>query len=131
MNDFFSGIYEKLYYSSPFSDDVYQEGIYGPLGLMGIIGALLMMAIFYYIINRPSFSRWYHWLIILGIHFALQFGICILQTKPKFSELNIQYSSEYWSFAFVHAILSTFGYILFSFMFRWWSKNCKQTPIPN
>jgi hypothetical protein len=131
MNEFFAGIYEKFFYSSPFSDDVYQEGIYGPLGIIAFVGALVMMAIFYYIINRPSFSRWYHWLIILGIHFAMQYGICILQTKPKFSELKLEYGSEYWTFAFMHAFFATLLFIGFSFLFRWWSKNCKRTPIPN
>lgn len=131
MNSFFSSLYEKFYFTSPFCDDIYQYGLYGILGTIALIGALVMMTVFYYIINRPSFSRWYHWLIVLGIHFVLQFGICFLETKSKFTKSDLEYHEEYWTFGFMHAVFATILYIIFSFLFRWGSKNCKRTPIPN
>jgi hypothetical protein len=131
MNDFFARIYEMFYYSEAFSADMFQESLYGPLGIIALVGGLVMMALFYYIINRPSFSKWYHWLIILGIHFAIQYAIGVGMVKPKFNALSYEYSSEYWTFALMHALLATLAYIACSFLFRWWSKNCKRTPIPN
>ncbi len=131
MNSFFAPLYEFFYYHTPFSDDLFQEGIYAPLGLAMLLGSLLIVVLFYYIINRPSFSRWYHWMMVLGIHFAIQYGLAVWVPKRKFDTLNLQYSGEYWMFALMHGIISILAFTLLSYALRWWSKNCNRTPIPN
>jgi hypothetical protein len=131
MNEIFAPLYELLYYTSPFSDDLYQEQLYAPLGIIALLSALLIAVLFYYVINRPSFSRWYHWLIMLGICFGINYATGVSIPKSKLSPLNPAYSSEYWTFAIFNSILAILLYIIFSFMIRWWSTNCKRTPIPN
>lgn len=131
MNSLFGKIYEALFYSTPFSDDLFQEGLYGTVGITLLIGSLFMVLLFYYFINRPSFSRWYHWLIIMCIHVAVQYWLAVAIVKPKLSDLNPDYGSEYWTFALYHSGLALVAYIILSFMLRWWSRNCKRTPIPN
>jgi membrane-associated phospholipid phosphatase len=131
MNSFFARLYEAFYNHPPFSDDLFQENVYMPLGILLLSGAVLMVLLFYYGINRPSFSRWYHWMIILAIHFGIQYGLAVVIPKNILGKLNLQYGSEYWTFALMHSIMATLCYILFSFLLRWWSKNCNRTPIPN
>ena len=131
MNDFFAAVYELFYYSSSFSGDLYAESLYTPLGISNILISLLLVMLFYYIINRPSFSRWYHWLIILIVNFIIALSLGVLLPQNKFMALGIQYGSEYYMFSLINAIISTLIFIAFSFMFRWWSTNAKRTPIPH
>lgn len=131
MNKSFSRIYEMVFKSGTFSDDLYQEGLYAQLGIIAIIIAVVLTALFYYVINRPSFSRWYHWLMIMAACFAINYGIGVVIPKNKFSSLNIVYGGEYWVFAIFNALIGCFFYIIISFLIRWWSRNCKGTPIPN
>ena len=130
MNDLFATIYQFFYYDQ-FSDDIYSEELYSPLGLIAILGSLFFVCLFYYIINRPSFSRWYHWLLILVTNFIIQLVIGIYLPLTAFSALNLGYQNEYYIFGLMNAIIASLFFILMSFLLRWWSTNAKRTPIPN
>ena len=84
MNEFFAGIYELLYYGDAFSNDLFSENIYFLMGIFNLITALLFVLAFYYLINRPSFSRWYHWLLIMLLGALLNFMIAFLLSNNKF-----------------------------------------------
>ena len=131
MNNLFAKLYELLFKSGTFSDDLFQEELYAPLGIIAFIVALALAVLFYYVINRPSFSRWYNWLSIMAICFVVNYGIGVVIPKNKFKSLNIIYGSEYWIFAIFNALVACLFYIITSFIIRWWSRNCKGTPIPN
>ena len=131
MNNFFSKLYELVFKSGTFSDDLYQEGLYAQLGMIAVLVALALVVFFYYILNRPSFSRWYHWLIIMAGCFVINYALGVIIPKSKFTSLNISYGSEYWVFAIFNGLLACFFYTVISFIIRWWSRNCKGTPIPN
>ncbi|MCU0468307.1 MAG: hypothetical protein MUF58_06875 [Arcicella sp.] len=132
MNNLFAPIYEFFYYGVPFSDDLYQNELYVPLGLFLIFFSLAMVFTFYYWINRPSFSRWYHWGIMLGINMIFQFGFAVIIPQNKFIALGIEeYNSEYYNFGLSVTLMALLMFVLFSFMLRWWSTNCRQTPFPN
>ena len=131
MNDFFAPIFEFFYYTVPFSDDLYTEELYATLGLYDVCISLFFVVLFYYIINRPAFSRWYHWIIILLINFAIAFTLGIILPKTKFVALGIEYHSEYYVFGLMNALIATLFYIILSYLLRWWSTNAKRTPIPH
>lgn len=131
MNDLFAPLFELFYYSIPFSDDLYAEGLYSSLGLCNILISLFFAVLFYYIINRPAFSKWYHWLIILLINFAIAFALGVMLSKTKFEALGIEYLSEYYVFALMNALIASVFYFLISFMIRWGSTNAKRTPFPH
>ena len=132
MNDLLAPIYEFFYYSDPFSDDIFSEGLYSPLALGGIIISFALVILFYYIINRPSFSRWYHWGIILLSTFIINFIIAMILPKNRFIARELEYFMEdYLVFAFFNAIIACLFFLIFSFLFRWWSTNAKGTPIPH
>jgi len=131
MNDLFAPLFEFFYYTVPFSDDLYAEGFYSLLGLCNLFISLFFVVLFYYIINRPAFSKWYHWLIILLINFAVAFTLGVVLPQTRFVALGIEYHSEYYVFALMNALIASLFYFLISFMIRWWSTNAKRTPFPH
>lgn len=131
MNSFFAPLYEFFHYSAPFSDDLYAQEMYSLLGITGLSCSFVFVMLFYYGINRPFFSKWYHWGIILVVNFIVAFVLGVVLTQNKFVSLKLPYTNEYYSFAFFHAIIVTIFYIILSFMLRWRSTNAKNTPIPN
>lgn len=131
MNDIFAPLFEFFHYSVPFSDDLYAEGLYSTLGLCNLFISFFFALLFYYIINRPAFSKWYHWLIILFVNFVIAFAMGIFLPQIKFTALGLEYESEYYVFGFKNALISTIFYVIISFLIRWWSTNAKRTPFPH
>lgn len=131
MNSFFAPLYEFFHYTAPFSDDLYEQEMYSLLAIIGIITSFFCVILFYYVINRPFFSRWYHWGIILLVNFVVAFIFGVVLPQNKFVALALPYTNEYYTFAFFHAIIVTIFYIILSFILRWGSSNAKNTPIPN
>lgn len=131
FNDRFAELYELFFYSVPFSDDLYEQELYSPLGICVLLIGLTFVILFYYLINRPSFSRWYHWVVILLANFVIAFVIGFILPYNKFEAMGLEYESEYYTFALFNALIATIVFILFSYTLRWWSTNAKQTPIPH
>jgi len=131
INDLFAPLFEFFYYTVPFSDDLFGEGLYSSLGICGVLISLFFAVLFYYIINRPSFSRWYHWLIILLINFAVAFTLGVVLPQTKFVALGIEYHSEYYVFGLFNALIASLFYFVISFLIRWRSTHAKRTPFPH
>ncbi len=130
LNNIFSKIFEILGYDGSFSQDLYQEQIYFTLGLSGVFISLFLVLTFYFIINRPSFSRWQHWLIILGVNFLIAFLLGTFVTKSTFSTVGIdEYEiMKYIMLGLKNAIISTVFYIFWTYCFKWFKSNAKGTP---
>jgi hypothetical protein len=132
MNSFFAPIYEVFYYSSPFSDDVYNFELYIPIALTLLILTIICVVLFYYVIGRPKFSRWYHWGSVLITNAIVQFFVPLTVIQNKFDKEGIsEYTSEYYNFSFANMFMSVLLFIIVSFMIRWWSPDCRKTPFPN
>lgn len=129
LNEFFSMIFEWLGYSGDFSDDLFQEELYASIGLISLITSLFMVVAFYFIINRPKFSRWYHWLIMLLINFLITFLVGLLVPQNVFYGLNIEYEiMVYVIFGLKTAIIGTLFFIIWTYLLKWWYGNAKGTP---
>ena len=59
-------IFEALYYERQFSDEMYNQNLYFVVAVVTVIFAWGLAAVFYYVINSVRFSRWWHWLAVLG-----------------------------------------------------------------
>lgn len=128
MNELFTNFYELFHYKIPFSDDLYAEGLYFSIGLYTLLSSLFLVVTFYYLINRPHFARWYHWLIIMLINSVICFGIAVVIPQHKFVELGIEYGSDYYQFALKNACISILLFTILSYLGKWWSTNAKGTP---
>lgn len=132
MNNLFASLYESAYYSNLFSNAMFQNGLFGSIGLWLILISVALAVFFYYLINRPGFSRWGHWLIILLIDFLINFIIGIALPMDQLSAKGFQFSyMDIVPFAFFNALYAAICFVIVSFIIRWWSTHAKGTPIPN
>lgn len=127
---FATDLFEMFYYEMQFSNEMYNNGLYFVASLSTAIIAWFCAAIFYYGINSVSFSRWYHWLVMLVIAGIIVTAINVPYLESVFSDNGIDFSKELAVFAVVNIIIECIIYTIASFSMRWWSTNCRHTPIP-
>lgn len=129
INELFANLYELVYYTSPFSNDIYNESLYTSLGISNLLISLFLVISFYFIINRPSFSNTFHWFIILVINAIIAFIIGVSIPKTVFEAISLEYTfSEYIQFSMVHTLISTFFFLIWTYLLKWWYGNAKGTP---
>ena len=102
------------------------------LGVFPVIAAITIAvawggaAIYYYAINSVKFDRWYHWLAIMAVVAVVAPVACFIYNDAVFEGYvgaKVQFEMQTILFA---ALL----YIVASFSMRWWSSNCRHTPLP-
>lgn len=123
-------LYESIYYSQGFSDKFYNLGLYDAVSLITIAVAWGSAAVYYYAINSVKFDRWYHWLVVLAVTTVLAPVICYAYNDYVFADNNLLYIGESVYFELVNMIFTAVLFIIASFSMRWWSSNCRHTPIP-
>ncbi len=134
MNDFFAPLYEGwgLFYLNTFSDDLYNNQIYLPVGWTLLLSSLLSMAVFYYVINHPRFNRWYHWLLFTALIALINFAVAYFTSHNEINLLYEEdpYNTQYYTFGLVNFLYTFIFSAICSFVIRWWSINSATTPIP-
>ena len=122
--------FESLYYVREFSNEMYNQNLYFVVAIVTAIIAWASAGIFYYAINSVSFSRWYHWLIVLGVAVVLSAVINYIYPNNIFTSDGFDFSAQLFSFCIVNLAVEAVLFIVASFSMRWWSSNCRHTPIP-
>ena len=100
---------------------------------MAIITAVIAWGgavIYYYVINSVKFDRWYHWLITLAVVTVIAPVVCYAYNDYVFADNNLLYIGESVYFEFVNMLFTALLFVIASFSVRWWSSNCRHTPIP-
>ncbi len=121
-------LYEALYTVNGFSDQMYNTGAYGSVAVITIAMAWGMAAIYYYVINSVKFDRWYHWLAMMGVTCVLTPVVCYLVVSHLLE--GFDYSTAEFTFEVYNILFTALTFIIASFSMRWWSSNCRHTPIP-
>ena len=152
MGEFFGSIY--CWFEDFFGQELanYMWGVSSPLsstnsfigvGLSMFGISLVMVFLFYYALNHPRLNNWWGWLIFLGINAVINFIVgwqWVLKdyyddkmvTVDTSTNLSVNMSignSEILCFGVSNMILSIFAFIIFSFIFKWWSSNCSRAPF--
>lgn len=122
--------YEAIYSVSGYSDQLYNLGLYETIPLITIAVAWAMAGIYYYAINSVRFDRWYHWLVMLALVVLLAPIAGYFVNSKIFDENGLSYMTESLTFELVNMIWAAILFIVASFSIRWWSTNCRHTPIP-
>ncbi len=134
MNDFFAPLYEGwgLFYLNNFSDDLYNNQLYLPIGWTLLLSTLGLMAVYYYLINHPRFNRWYHWLLYVGLVGLINFAVAYFVSHDEINMLYEEdpYRAQYYTFGLVNLLYAFVFCTIFSYIIRWWSINCATTPVP-
>ncbi len=113
-----------------------KQNLFNLVGIMLIGTSLFFVLSFYFVINHPRFNRWYHWILLailtffcnLFIGFSIPYADLVNQNISP--DLTFTYTNCL-GFGLVNAFYSLILFIILSFIFRWWSKNCSTCPIPN
>ncbi|SFG21626.1 hypothetical protein [Prevotella sp. KH2C16] len=123
-------LYEALYYEREFSNEMYNENLYLTVSIVTTLVAWGFAGIYYYVVNSVSFSRWYHWLIVLIAASVVAPLINFVYPNSIFNGLGYDFSAQLFSFCMVDLAIEAILFIVVSFSIRWWSSNCRHTPIP-
>jgi hypothetical protein len=137
MNDFFASLYEAFAYFEGFSDDLFENNLYIPIGFFTLSISLIAMAIYYYGINHPRLNRWYHWALTVLIACIINFAIAYIIT---FNNLDVVYALQNQELPFsmeilIFSLLNSLWTLIASFVFSFirkigkWSYNCRNTPF--
>lgn len=106
------------------------------LSMLGI--SLFAMILYYYIIDHPKLSKWWGWLIFFGgnavSNFIVgwQWVLKDLWNGIMIDNNNVALDIDEYNclcFGVANMLLALFAFVIFSFMFKWWSKNCGNSPI--
>ena len=111
-----------------FSDQMYNTGAYGTVAAITIAMSWGMAAIYYYVINSVKFDRWYHWLAMLGVTAVLTPVVCFIAVSSLLE--GFDYGTSEFIFEIYNVLFTALTFIIASFSMRWWSSNCRHTPIP-
>lgn len=125
-----SSLYEALYYEREFSNEMYNENLYFMVSVVTILVAWSFAAIYYYVINSVSFSRWYHWFLVLVAACVAAPVINFAYPNSVFRALGYDFSAQLFGFCMVDLAIEAVLFVVVSFAIRWWSSNCRHTPIP-
>lgn len=123
-------VFELGYYSNEFSNEMYNESLYIIVAMVTAAVAWGCALLFYYAINSVSFSRWYHWLAMLGAAAVVSPVAGCLYCGSVFGSLGYDFSAQLTSFGIVDCVVTILLFVAASFSVRWWSSNCRHTPIP-
>lgn len=124
------------------------------IGILVIGISFFMLFIYYYVINHPRFNRWWHWLgflLLTGlINLFTGFGYiysklnggeipaCFTHSQVETAQngsiygvngTEILFNSNCWQFGIANAIIAIVLFAIFSFAFKWRSRNCKYSPF--
>lgn len=128
-------------------DDWIMQNLFIPIGLVAIGVALLFFVAYYYILNSAKFSKWWHWLIVMLLVGIVNFIIGYVWVSPYYPQIGdclkyyvtedgvidqsvfIIVNGSFWLFGLANAIVSMLFFILFSFIGKWGSSQCRRTPF--
>lgn len=123
-------LFEALYFDNEFSNEMYNSHLYFTNILIVAITAWGLAAIYYYIINSVSFSRWYHWLMVLAAAFVICPIASYFHITGTMEEMQLNFEHQAFHFILTEAFVEAAMFVIASFSIRWWSSNCRHTPFP-
>ena len=123
-------LFEALYFDNEFSNEMYNNHLYFTNILIVAITAWGLAAIYYYIINSVSFSRWYHWLMVLAAAVIICPIASYFHITGTMEEMQLNFEHQAFHFVLTEAFVEAAMFVIASFSIRWWSSNCRHTPFP-
>jgi len=123
-------VYEQFYFDQAFNDQLYNLNMYSVIAAITILIAWSMAVLYYFVINSVKFDRWYHWLAMLAVTAVLVPVVCFCYIHSTLEAHNLTYMGQSLRFVLQNALFASALFIVASFAMRWWSTNCRHTPIP-
>lgn len=111
---------------------------------LSMLGISLVVAIcYYYVINHPRLNNWWGWLIFLGGNAVINFivgwqwvlkdyyaGLMKVKDATTHQLVNARiYEDNILAFGVTNMIDGIIGFIIISYLIKWWSTNCSRAPF--
>ena len=97
--------------------------------------AATVFVLYYYLINSPRLSRWWHWLITMLIVAAVSYWLGFRTVITDLVQQTISSSlatyigrNNAMMFGIYNMGLAVLWYFVLTLCFRRWSRNCKHSP---
>ncbi len=133
MNTFFADLYELMIVVIPFSDDMYNESLYIPIGLSMLLIPIAVLALYYYVVNSTRLNRWWHWLILVIIicliNCGISYGISFNGINNIYEEYPNGLNTYCFSLSLVNFIWCFLVSFVWSMIIKWGSTSCRKTPF--
>lgn len=151
FNSFFSSKFLEYLWGFNCEAQKYDsQNLYNLVGLITIVMSFVFVCAYYYLplwgFNHPRTNRWWNWTILLLITGIINLFIGYLFTINDFMNGNIgdclmyervdgvivKYTiveKDCWLFGLSNFNVSVIFFILWSSVFKWWSRNCKHSPL--
>lgn len=133
MSNFFEIIYELVFYSQAFSNDM--RDIYSITGITFVLICILFLFLYYKIIDMQKLAKpIYYWLVNLGvalINFIVTFLISYNEITLMYGEngMEVPYFSPFITFGLINAGFSFVLFFMLSFLVRLISNNSRYIPF--
>lgn len=127
------------------------KNLFSSIGLItALVSLVLALAYYYlplYLFNHPRSNRWYNWLLILFIAGIVSFfiaygwsindflngniGDCLMYTRDQQGTVISQhiFHINCILFGVTNFFVSSLLFVVWTFIFKWGSRNCKHSPI--
>lgn len=137
-NTFFANWYEFLYRTEGFSDDMYENSLYLPVGIWMILVPVFLLVVYYYVVNAASLNKWWHWLILVVaiavINFFIGYGTAYNGIWDVYEQQNVDQpgysiSINSLTFGLINAMWGVLVSFVWSMIIKWGSRNCRRTPF--
>ena len=125
-----ANVYEQLSFNQEFNDELFTLGLYPTMAMLTVGMAWAIALLYYYVINSVLFDRWYHWLVMLLLAAVVTPAVCHVVCDAAMSRDGYDPGALLGQFAVQHVVFATLMFIIASFSIRWWSSNCRHTPLP-
>lgn len=137
MNDFFANWYELLGFFEGFSDDMFDNSLYLPIGLCMVLIPIVFLTLYYYVLNSARFNKWWHWLLLVVVLCVVNFGISYLVSYRNILNVYTDMNSEpsyalgtcCFSFSIINVLWCFVVSFIWSLIIKWGSSQCKRTPF--
>ncbi len=113
------------------------------IGLIMFFISLLVAVVFYYVVNKPKFNKWWAWGIFLVANMVINFFVgwqwalkdfyagkmvALNSTNNLLEPLPIN-ETDILHFGVSNMLISLVAFFVISMIIKWWSTNCPDAPF--
>ena len=133
MDNLFAALYELITGQNDLANMLYEEScFYFTTGAVTLLISLVGMAVYYYVINHPRFSRWFHWLLVVVVICLINFAFAYFMADGvvwRIHGTTAGYVMQIVTFGLANVAWTVVYCFVFSMCLKWGSRNVKYSPF--
>ncbi|MDO1450307.1 hypothetical protein Q0590_28770 [Rhodocytophaga aerolata] len=133
MQEFFTFLYELFIGEHPNEAALIRNEVFPSVGLLTLFITLLMVLLYYYGMNslstRARFNYTGYWIGVMLVNAIICFVVALNKIANGLEVHFDDYEPYFYYFAVENAFYSIFFFLLFSLIFKTWSKHAPYVPF--